>query len=169
MLWITADTHFWHEKGMIFFNRPYHNVKQMNLAMIRNWNRVVRKDDTIFHLGDFCVDTDSRARDIMKQLNGHKILVKGNHDRDKSRMLSIGFNEVYTPPIERYGAILTHFPKYLPGKVTINVGVDVNHFSPIPFPMRDDVILCGHIHNIWKVRQYHEQSSDDNRRVKRNW
>ncbi len=69
MIWVTADTHFWHDRAMIFFNRPYHNVKQMNYAMIRNWNRVVHDNDIIYHLGDFCVDQDYRAREICEQLN----------------------------------------------------------------------------------------------------
>lgn len=162
--WVTSDNHFWHDKIMAFCNRPFHNVRTMNDVMIRNWNNVVSDDDIIYHLGDFCVDQDYRSRAIMKQLSGYKILVRGNHDRDKSRMLSIGFDEVYNPPIMRYGAILTHEPMYKEGKITMNVGVDVNHFRPIPFPMRNDIILCGHIHDAWRIRRYHEQSSFDNRR-----
>lgn len=30
-----------------FSNRPFNNVEQINETLINNWNRVVRKDDTI--------------------------------------------------------------------------------------------------------------------------
>jgi len=154
MIYITADTHFQHQNIIRFCERPFRTVKQMDSTMIRNWNRVVHDNDTIYHLGDFCLAPDYVARSIMKQLRGHKILIRGNHDRSKERMLQIGFNEVYNPPITRYGVTLTHEPMYMIGKTTLNIGVDVNNFTPIPFPMRRDVILCGHVHEKWMVRRH---------------
>jgi calcineurin-like phosphoesterase family protein len=161
MIWVTADNHFGHDNILSYCNRPFRSVAQMNEAMIRNWNRVVKYEDIIYHLGDFSFGLDVSARKIMKRLKGYKILVKGNHDHSKERMLSIGFDEVYRGPITRYDVILTHFPMYIPGKTTMNVGVDVNNFTPIPFPMhRPDRILCGHIHQFWKYRQYHGKKKD---------
>ncbi len=51
----TSDTHFNHANIIRFCNRPFKDVEQMNEVMIANWNNVIGKDDTVFHLGDFCL------------------------------------------------------------------------------------------------------------------
>jgi calcineurin-like phosphoesterase family protein len=50
--------------------------------MIKRWNSTVRHDDLVIHLGDFALygQSDKVAR-LCAELNGHKILVRGNHDR----------------------------------------------------------------------------------------
>lgn len=51
--WFTSDTHFDHANVIEYCKRPFSNVEEMNEAMIRNWNKRVMPEDTIFHLGDF--------------------------------------------------------------------------------------------------------------------
>lgn len=82
----TSDTHFGHDNIRKYCKRPYSTVEQMDSSLINNWNSVVSKEDTVYHLGDFSFgrrnnsrDID-RARDILVSLNGHKKLVLGNHD-----------------------------------------------------------------------------------------
>jgi len=78
-LFFTSDTHFNHRKIVEVANRPFEDVHDMNATIIRNWNRVVDLDSTIFILGDFTFDQDSYYK-VSKQLNGRKIFVRGNHD-----------------------------------------------------------------------------------------
>ena len=76
-----ADTHFDHDAIISFDNRPFiFGAEEMNAALIKNWNGVVGKDDTVYILGDFCWSTADRWIEVLEQLNGNKELILGNHD-----------------------------------------------------------------------------------------
>ena len=63
-------------------NRPFVDVNDMEEKLIKNWNKKVTNEDTVYVLGDFCFKTSKQdAIRILKQLNGKKILIKGNHDK----------------------------------------------------------------------------------------
>ena len=76
-----SDTHFGHTNIIPYCDRPFVSVEQMNRYMIQQWNSVVKKNDTVYHLGDFslCISPEE-VKDIVSQLNGNIRLVKGNHD-----------------------------------------------------------------------------------------
>jgi calcineurin-like phosphoesterase family protein len=61
-------------------NRPYRNVEEMNIALINNHNSIVTEEDITIHLGDF-IWKGLNFDDIVYQLNGFHIFVKGNHDK----------------------------------------------------------------------------------------
>ena len=100
-IWFTSDTHFHHTNVIEYSNRPFRSldgrllVWQMNKALIDNWNSVVAPEDTIYHLGDFAMGPKNLVAPVLKQLNGHKILIKGNHDRSCQFMIQHGFQEAY--------------------------------------------------------------------------
>ena len=48
-----ADTHFGSESIMRYENRPFETVREMEQALIANWNQVVSEEDTVYVLGDF--------------------------------------------------------------------------------------------------------------------
>ena len=52
----------------------------MNEVMINNWNSVVGKDSVVFHLGDFAWGGFNKWKEIRDRLNGHIVLINGNHD-----------------------------------------------------------------------------------------
>lgn len=73
---ITSDTHFGQERTLTLSRRPFLNVKEMDLEMISNWNKTVRMNDTVYHLGDF-----GDSADYLKCLNFKEFnLVKGNYE-----------------------------------------------------------------------------------------
>ncbi|WP_137597494.1 metallophosphoesterase family protein [Paucilactobacillus kaifaensis] len=90
MRFITADTHFFHESLLgktDFAIRPYANVEQMNQDIIDHWNERVEDKDTVYHLGDIAlyfthpaIKSNEAVLSVLKQLNGHLVLIKGNHD-----------------------------------------------------------------------------------------
>ena len=94
--WIIADTHFGHENINIHEpirkQQAYQNgFSSSDEYMIYQWNSIVKEGDTVFHLGDFAF----KHKDIKKlseRLNGDKILLVGNHDKDKDTKIlkSIG-------------------------------------------------------------------------------
>lgn len=113
-VWFTSDTHFGHENIIRFCNRPFDNVDEMNEALIKNWNSVVKPDDTVFHLGDFAFGGSTIWNSILDVLNGNIILIKGNHDRKNLRQGFINkFSGVYSQLqilVEGQSIYLNHYP-----------------------------------------------------------
>ena len=139
---VTSDQHFNHENIIKYCNRPFSSVEEMNEEMIKRWNTVVSKDDTVFVLGDFFMGRLTEIKDILLRLNGHIMLVEGNHDKD---------NKIAT--MTSYGNIKNLGPLF-----SMNYrGIDIvmGHY-PIDFDLRDMVsktskkmvFLYGHIHNL---------------------
>ena len=79
-IYVTSDTHFNHENIIKYCKRPYENANKRNESLIKNWNKVVKKEDDIFHLGDFGFGTKEELKSIFNRLNGKKYLIMGNHD-----------------------------------------------------------------------------------------
>lgn len=79
MILFTSDLHFGHSNIIDLCKRPFNSIDDMDAALIANWNRKVRKNDTVYLLGDAVWDKKKVAY-YMEQLSGKKILVTGNHD-----------------------------------------------------------------------------------------
>jgi calcineurin-like phosphoesterase family protein len=84
--WFTSDHHWGHANIIRFCNRPFANVEDMNEALIENWNRVVGKNDVVYHLGDLFWMPTAEAKAVREQLNGRIRLIKGNHDKTADNM-----------------------------------------------------------------------------------
>ena len=113
-VFFTSDTHFNHSGILNICNRPFRTVEEMNEVIIANWNKTVSDDDTVYHLGDFCLgDVDSWAR-VRARLNGHIHLIAGNHDLKNIRQGIDGlFDSVEMQcqlVIEKHTIILNHYP-----------------------------------------------------------
>ncbi len=81
MRYYIADCHFGHDRARILDNRDFNSVEQMDSEMVSIWNKVVRKKkDEVVILGDLSVLKGEEVNNILKQLNGRKYLVAGNHD-----------------------------------------------------------------------------------------
>lgn len=70
-VFVSADHHLGHENIIKFCNRPFESVDEMDQALIDNWNKVVKPDNTVYHLGDFTLGDWKMARDYLNQLNGN--------------------------------------------------------------------------------------------------
>jgi calcineurin-like phosphoesterase family protein len=92
MDYFTSDTHFGHANVIKYCDRPYKDQWEMNDALIKNWNSVVKPEDLVFHLGDFGFMNPPSLVKIVWRLNGTICLVPGNHD---SRQL---LNKLYEIP-----------------------------------------------------------------------
>jgi calcineurin-like phosphoesterase family protein len=107
-------------------------MEEMNQVMISRWNSRVKSEDIIFHLGDLgfgyapkeSPDAPKHAhKTILEQLNGHIILVRGNHDGNNEGKTII---ESLVIRQGGYKMFLTHNPHYANPHYEIN--------------------LCGHLH-----------------------
>lgn len=90
MIWFTGDTHFGHANILKYCNRPFSSIGEMDEHFIEQWNLRVRPNDVVYHLGDFMFaprDKLQRATEnILRRLNGVKILIRGNHDRPETSL-----------------------------------------------------------------------------------
>lgn len=80
---ITSDLHFFHQNIIKFCpdtRGHYSSIDQMHDSMIMEWNAQVDPEDHTYILGDVAFCSAGRAADILKQLNGAKTLIIGNHD-----------------------------------------------------------------------------------------
>ena len=75
-----SDLHFGHKNIISYDNRQFFTVAEMDQALIENWNSVVKKDDIVYVLGDVSWYNREEQKKIVKQLNGQKVLILGNHD-----------------------------------------------------------------------------------------
>ncbi len=88
--YFVSDTHFGHA-GMLSDRmprpRPFSSVEEMDEAMVGLWNNRIRPDDRIFHLGDFAYGCSMKdAKSVFARLNGHKTLIRGNHEQRGDRL-----------------------------------------------------------------------------------
>lgn len=103
----------------------------MNNAIIYNWNNIVKKDDIVFHLGDFAFCGVENMKMILNQLNGKIILITGNHDHRNLRP-----------------SIVNYFHEICSSKEIMidNTRIYLNHFPYLCFPQENSIQLFGHIH-----------------------
>ena len=85
----------------------------MNKVLIENWNNVVTDFDTVFHLGDVALTSESEMKDLIPKLKGKKILIRGNHDKkSKEFFRNVGFGIIPENPLKlnKEKIILSHKP-----------------------------------------------------------
>lgn len=81
--WVSSDWHAHHQNIIKYCNRPFKDIDEMHEALINNYNKVVKPEDTCYFLGDMSFARDFYAiSSFYSRLNGNKILVFGNHDKD---------------------------------------------------------------------------------------
>jgi calcineurin-like phosphoesterase family protein len=77
-VFFTSDTHFCH--CMVAGLRGFGTSEEHDEMIIGNWNRTVRPDDLVWHLGDVGLGNEARILEQASRLNGRKQLITGNHD-----------------------------------------------------------------------------------------
>ena len=137
-----SDWHYGHKNVLGFDNRPFTSIEQMNEELIRRWNSVVSDGDLVYILGDMFWCTPKMATPVMEQLNGQKILVKGNHDRwhdSKFDKLFVKIDEYMEIEDEGRKLVLCHYP----------IPCFKNHFYGW-------IHLYGHVHNSfeWNMMEH---------------
>lgn len=107
--WFTSDSHFGHKNVLEYEKdaRPFSTIEEMHEVMIDRWNSVIKSNDMVYHLGDFCFG--KRWIAIAERLNGRKKLVMGNHDTYPSSEYLKYFDKLYGVVFwER--CVLSHMP-----------------------------------------------------------
>lgn len=136
--YFTSDPHFFHYNIIKYCKRPFISLEEMHSAIIRNWNQIVKKEDTVYCIGDWGFTKSNEAYDaprncvkpIEEQLNGKIIVLQGNHDKTnhvktiiQNMVIKIGGHKIF----------LVHDPLHA------NSNYDIN--------------FVGHVHNAWKFKK----------------
>lgn len=131
-----ADPHFGHANIIRLNNRPFYNVDEMDKTMIKNWNScILSNNDIVYVVGDFAFKSANHPAGILEQLNGRKVLIKGNHDGKnlKDPAFRRNFEEICDRKIINDN----------------NRMVVIDHFPLIEWDgfFRGSYLVYGHIHN----------------------
>lgn len=95
--WVISDTHFCHTNILSYC--PWRQtwastLAEHDAAITAAWQACVRPDDWVLHLGDVCLGSKDDPGRIRTRLPGRIILVRGNHDRSRTAMLAMGYDQV---------------------------------------------------------------------------
>lgn len=159
MIYFTSDLHLGHRGIIEMQNRPFEDVQEMNRVLIQNYNAVVHKDDTVYILGDISHHLQKdKANELISRLNGKKILIRGNHDKEYDSVLFDEICDFKTVSLNGTYFALMHYPmlswpKKNSGSIQLHghihsceeynlqnraeeirrydVGVDANHYFPV--------------------------------------
>ena len=125
MIYFTSDQHYGDDYIRKYWKRP----AGLDALLIKNYNEIVKPDDMVFVLGDFC---HSKPEEYIKQLNGKLIFIKGTHDD-------------CMPDVKIVNAILN----YPAGKVCLT-------HNPVDIDLRYKLHFVGHIHNMWRIWRHED-------------
>ena len=142
----TSDLHLGHGNIIKYCSRPFRDADHMNQRLIANINERCKKNDTLYHLGDFCCYGKARGVEGMrKHSEEYEAMIKpklihlmGNHDKNnKTKGLIYGSFMI----IGDYQVWATHKPPW-------------DLISP---PENVTAYLCGHVHDKWQVEKWHNK------------
>ncbi|MBW1783070.1 MAG: metallophosphoesterase family protein [Deltaproteobacteria bacterium] len=173
-IFAVSDSHISHSNILIYTNRPWlrpgdivdgkfisneirtTRTEEMDNELIRRWNEVVSKDDTVYHLGDFVFAPrkggEAKIILILEQLNGKIHLIKGNHDHAKQHFWERHGVTFYPDSYTIInGVMLCHYPTYVEVhddyKDRTKMQRLKEHFKRIYNKNNCRYLLYGHSHN----------------------
>lgn len=140
-IFFTSDTHFCHRQSFLWQPRGFMNADEMNEAIIDNWNKIIKPNDIVYHLGDTMLNDNEKGIECFKRLNGQIFLIFGNHDTsnrinalfEACRHKVLGGWYAYVIKHGRLSIYLSHYP-------TLTANYDEKHFS------QHVISLHGHTH-----------------------
>lgn len=140
-LWFWSDQHFNHNNIIKYASRPFEGVAHMNNLMITNYLTNVQDEDMVIFGGDVAFGELEDVIPLINYLPGKKILVLGNHDFDKNKLIfrdygifdAITMSCVYHKEIGKKicNLLITHYPieNGLLPKNTLNIHGHIHQYK----------------------------------------
>jgi len=139
---VISDHHLGHTNSWEKFKlsdgsplRPFTSTEEMNETMIERHNAKVKEQDTVYFLGDVVIN--KKYLELVKRMNGRKILIRGNHDIFKDEdYRAVGFEQMHGVRVFVDKFILSHIPLH-PDCVTERFKVNVHghlHANEVKMP-----------------------------------
>lgn len=144
---LVADTHFGHQGVCRFLRedgsklRPWDNYADMDRELVARWNAKVGPKDKVYHLGDVLINR--RAFGVLNELNGDKVLIRGNHDIFKDAEYTPFFRSIRGSHVLN-NMLLTHIPVHPDsmGRFTVNLHGHLHYRSVMLGDTPDPRYLC---------------------------
>ena len=68
-IYYTSDLHLGHKNIIRLCNRPFGSIEEMDNLLIERWNKKVKKEDTVYILGDLFYKCEiEKVKKILKSL-----------------------------------------------------------------------------------------------------
>lgn len=162
-IWYTSDHHFDHRNIIKYCDRPFRDVDHMNEMLVKNHNDNVAPDDVVYFVGDLSLGV--RSLRFVHRLNGRIIFLAGNHDKcwegngPKHEKFILDYHAAGLHIVIPRGYMEHHY------LLDQDRWADV-HMCHFPFqgdshdgdrfdqwrPVNDGrPVICGHVHDAWKV------------------
>lgn len=167
----TADLHLFHKNIIKYCKRPFENLDEMHETIKQNWNMVVSPIDHVYIVGDvaFSNGVEDKVVTYLKNLNGKKFLIRGNHDKKLDSRILAEFQWVkdyyklkVSTPYEDQEIVLLHYAMKVwdkshhgswhlyghshgslkddPNALSMDIGVDANNFIPLSFEQVSEIL-----------------------------
>lgn len=82
-VYFTSDLHIGHKKEFVYLARGFESIEEHDEAILANWNATVSEKDEVYLLGDVMLNDKEYGLEILRKLNGHIHIIRGNHDTDE--------------------------------------------------------------------------------------
>lgn len=150
-VYIVSDHHFFDTQAMILSGRDYQpdtNGMVLNaIDMFNLHNASVEKDDFVIFLGDVArlnSQTKKIFKEMLPQMKGHKILIKGNHDKKSDQFYYESGFEAISDYLIVGRFFLCHYPlnEIHSAHEKLLLKIAKHH--------KCDTIIHGHVHTVEK-------------------
>lgn len=160
---INSDHHFLHNNIIKYVNsrRIFKDINSYSDEYIKFHNSVISNEDYWICLGDFCVCSEddfnfdekfNYLKNLMDNLNGNKILIKGNHDTlSNETYKKLGFLNIFEDIVFIQNFGFCHYPLYKKKEIKQSqlekdLTLRMNNYI-INNNIKDFVLFHGHVHN----------------------
>jgi len=125
-IFFISDFHIGHKNVIKFDGRPFDNVDEMHVELLKRWNDIITDNDIVYYLGDLAFCRDETTKWFIYSLKGKINYILGNHDRMKDIVKFGRFDniheygtEIFIKDDDNKGArgsdgyqqiIMTHYP-----------------------------------------------------------
>lgn len=133
-IFVISDLHLEHENIISYCKRPFGSVHEMDAVLIKNWNYVIKPEDTVYFVGDMTHEISSDK--YIPILNGNIHFIWGNHDATSDPDSNEKFIEYSFKGIE---FLFIHDPE-----IEYPESIDYPAMSPLNY---NGWVIYGHHHN----------------------
>lgn len=118
-IFVISDTHFGHQNMYKFVeadgfpvrrraDNTHMDMSEGDELIIENWNKTVKDNDIVYHLGDVYF---GQGWSHIYRLKGRKRLILGNHDHGHDKRLLENFEKILVwRMFPEFECVLTHVP-----------------------------------------------------------
>lgn len=117
-IWVSSDHHFLHKNilkftdnnGELIRGKVFKDTEEHDEKIVLWHNELVRPQDRVYFLGDVAINKYGLR--YVSRMNGHKRLVRGNHDIFEDKLYyEAGFQKIFGVKVwPKHNLIFSHIP-----------------------------------------------------------